>query len=136
MKNTKTIWLCWGILYLLCAACGFIPNPSGLGYGMLILLGIGFFVPPCMLIYEAVRTKQRKLLKKLRRISILSLVLTLGLILGNLLAVHASEAWGTVLYWMLILVSVPMVCCQFWVIGLFGWAVLLMSTFVFAAETK
>jgi len=107
-----------------------------LGYGMLILLGIGFFVPPCMLIYEAVRTKQRKLLKKLRRISILSLVLTLGLILGNLLAVHASEAWGTVLYWMLILVSVPMVCCQFWVIGLFGWAVLLMSTFVFAAETK
>ena len=32
------------------------------------------------------------------------------------------ETLGDVLYAVLILVSVPMVCCRVWILSLFGWA--------------
>ena len=90
-------------------------------------MSLGFFVPPAFLIYEAVQNKRPKTLRIIRNLSLISLGLTLVTILLNFLSFQASEAWGLVLYWLLILVSTPMICSQVWVIGLFGWAMLLFT---------
>lgn len=134
MKNTKNLWILWGALYLLCGVCGFISDPQGLWYGLFVLLSLGFFVPPAILLYDAVTEKNGKILRILRLLSILSLALTFLMLVVNFLAIHASEAWGAVLYWILLLVSVPMACAQAWVIGLFGWACLLMATFILSKK--
>ena len=128
MTKTKKMWLAWGAMYLLCTGLSFIPQPSTGLSGLLLLLSLGFFVPPVMLSVYGLKEKNRKLLKILRNVSLLSLSLTLLLIVLNFLTVEASAAWGTALYWLLILVSCPMVCAQVWVVGLFGWAVVLMAS--------
>lgn len=131
MTKTKKIWLIWGAMYLLCTVCAFIPTQQAAFLGLFVLLSLGFFVPPGFLLYEAVKKHNRLLLKRIRLLSILSLSLTLVLILLNFLTIHASSAWGFGLYWLLILASTPMICGQAWVIGLFGWACLLMTSLTF-----
>ena len=134
MTKTKKIWIFWGLLYLICMVCGFVPNPQGGLYGLFVLLSVAFFIPPAYLLYCAVQWRSKKIMKQVRLLSILSLSLSFVMILVNLLAVQASEAWGTALYWILIVVSAPMICGQAWVIGLFGWACLLMTTIMFAPK--
>ena len=136
MTKTKKIWLFWGLFYLICTVCGFVSSPSGVAYGLFVLLSLGFFVPPGMLIYQAVTQKDRKLLKTVRLLSIVSISVTLVMILLNFLTFEASESWGLVLYWLLILVSAPMVCGQAWIIGLFGWACLLMTSIHFLRASR
>lgn len=127
MKKSKLLWILWAAAYVICTVCGFLPVTQDALSGLFILLSLGFFVPPALLIFEAVQNKNRKILRILRNLSIISLSVTLVTILLNFASIQASEAWGTVLYWLLILVSTPMVCSQVWVIGLFGWAMLLMT---------
>ena len=127
MKNTKKIWMIWAAAYVTCTVCGFFPVAPGALTGLFLLLSLGFFVPPAVLIYKAVDHKWPKILRVIRNLSIISLSLTLVTILLNFVAFEASKAWGLVLYWILILVSTPMICSQVWVIGLFGWSVLLFT---------
>ena len=130
----KKYWLIWGAMYLICVICGFVPNPEGFAYVAFLLLSLGFFVPPAMVIYHGVSRKETAPLKMIRLLSILSLSLTFVMILLNFLAVKASAAWGMVLYWILILVSAPMICAPAWMIGLFGWACLLMTSNTFLKQ--
>jgi hypothetical protein len=127
MKKSKLLWIFWAAAYVICTVCGFFPVTQDAVSGLFILLSLGFFVPPALLIFEAVQNKNRKTLRLVRNLSIISLSVTLVTILLNFASIQASVAWGTVLYWLLILVSTPMVCSQVWVIGLFGWAMLLMT---------
>ena len=131
MKNTKLIWCLWAVAYVICTVCAFFPVASGALTGLFLLLSLGFFVPPALLIFEGVQRKNRKILQIIRNLSLISLGLTLVLILLNFVAFQASQAWGMVLYWLLILVSTPMICSQVWVVGLFGWACLLMTCLKF-----
>ena len=128
MTKTKKLWLAWGIAYLLCVGLSFIPEPGAGVSFLLLLISLGFFAPPVMLAVYGLQAKKPALLKVLRALSLCSLGLTLALIVLNFLAVEASQAWGTVLYWILILVSCPMICSQIWVVSLFGWAVVLMAS--------
>lgn len=127
MKNTKNLWIIWAVAYVICTLCAFFPASDDAASGLALLLSLGFFVPPGVLIYKGVTKKWPKILRVIRNLSILSLSLTLVTILLNFLSVQLSEAWGLVLYWLLILVSTPMICSQVWVVGLFGWAVLLFT---------
>ena len=127
MTKTKLLWILWAAAYVICTVCGFIPVTEDALSGLFILLSLGFFVPPALLIFEGVQNKNRNILQIIRNLSLISLGLTLVTIVLNFVSVQASEAWGTVLYWLLILVSTPMVCAQHWIIGLFGWAMLLMT---------
>lgn len=126
MSKTKKLWILWAAAYVLCTVCAFFPVASGALSGLFLLLSLGFFVPPGLLIYEAVQRKNYNTLKLIRNLSLISLGLTLLTILLNFVSIQASDAWGLVLYWLLILVSTPMICSQVWVVGLFGWACLLM----------
>ena len=119
----RTVYICWGILYVLCFGFGFIPEAEGITAWAMTGLGVVFFVPGFMLLY----LEQKK---TVRLISAVSLIGTMVTIMLNFLAVNASTGTGDFLYVLLGLVSAPMFCTRIWVLSLFLWACLLMSTFI------
>ena len=52
---------------------------------------------------------------------------TFALLVANFLSASASQQVGDVLYAVLIIVSAPMVCSQFWVLSLFLWSILFFA---------
>ena len=126
--KTRILYITWAGLYGVCAALGFIPVASGVGKALFLLTSLIFFIPPGILVYDAVTTGSRKVLCQLRVLSACSLGLTLALLIANIFAVNASAAVGQVLHGCLVLVSAPMFCSQYWLISLFLWACLLMVT--------
>ena len=128
--KTKSLWLAWCVMYVLCTLLAFLPSPTGFLRLLLLLLALAFFVPGGMLVFYGLKENNRKTLRQLRMVSILSLGLTLAALVGNFLTVLASDAVGTALYVLLVLVSTPMVCSSLWILSLFLWACLLMATFL------
>lgn len=128
MKKTEntSYYIAWGALYVICAGLSFIPEPQGALNGLMLMLSLGFFVPPALLLYRAVKQRRWNTVRLLRWISSASLVLTFVMLLVNFLSFDASDAAGLVLNGLLILVSVPMICSGAWVLSLFLWALLLM----------
>lgn len=122
--NSKTLYILWGGLFVLCAALGFVPNPTGALRILLILVATAFFVPPLILIHKS-GAKTRQLIGNL---ALLSLCLTTFLIILNFLSVGFSAAVGDALYSLLVILSCPMICGQYWALSLFGWAWLLFDS--------
>ena len=116
----------WAGLFSVCAALGFIPSPEGSVRTLLTLCAIAVFVPPAVLIYDAVRTEDRRTLALIRNLSAASLVGTVVLLICNFLSVRGSEGLGNFLYYVLVVVSSPMICSGTWGLSLFLWACLLL----------
>ena len=114
----------WAVLFILCAGFGFIPEPEGPAATALTVLSVLFFLPPALLLYRA--GKEDVLL--IRNLSVLSLGLTLVVLILNFLAVFSSETLGLVLHYVLIIVTTPMICSGRWVLSLFLWACLLVTS--------
>lgn len=125
--NQKTLFALWGASFVLCAGLGFIPNPEGAAAILLTLLAASSFVPPLMLVYGSHGKKGMETLKLVRSLALLWLVLTTVLIIANFLASTGSETVGNVLYSVLVIVSSPMICGQYWVMSLFGWAYVMFA---------
>lgn len=125
----KILYAVWGCLYILCVGLGFINGAEGFGKFVLVLISVLFFVPGAMILYEGVKAKNKKTLVRVRIISVASLVLTMIAWIANVMSISASEEVGNVLYEILVLVSAPMICSQYWVLSLFLWACLLMASF-------
>lgn len=124
---TKTSYFAlWGGMFILCAGLGFIPDPAGALRILMILLAVVFFLPPAGILLRAAKESDRRTLVLIRNLSLLSLAGTLLTILANFLSLMAPETVGNILYGFLVIISSPMVCGQYWVLGLFGWACLLM----------
>ena len=87
-----------------------------------------FFVPPAILLYDAFTAGDRKTIALIRRLSALSLTLTLVLLIANFVAALGSTGLGSVLHVLLAIGSVPMLCSNYWVLSLFLWAVLLVTS--------
>ena len=128
--NTKKIWLSWLYLYILCAVLGFIPAPTGVMKAILIVLGIGFFVPPIMLIRWAEVRDNFTTLRRVRLISAIALPVSVGLVMLNMASALMSRVAGDVLYAVLVIVASPLVCGQVWVLTFFGWAYVLIRSAV------
>ena len=126
----STLWIIWGVFYIICAGLGFIPEPAGIVRAMLFLLSLLFFVPPAVLLHEAKKAADRVTLLRLRRICAASLGLTLALLIGSILSALGTTALDTPLHIALGLVSAPMFCSNYWVVSLYLWAVLLIASFV------
>jgi len=120
----KTIYALWAVLFILCAAFGFIPEPEGLTAAALTLVSVTFFVPPAMLLFRA----EKYDILLIRNLSALSLTLTLALLIGNFLVAFSSETLGQILHYVLIIVSCPMICSGHWALSLFLWACLLVAS--------
>ena len=124
---SKNRWFAlWGALFILCGGLGFIPAPTGVLRAGMILLSIGFFVPPGVLLWQAGKTGDTHTVTLIRNLSASSLGLTLTVLTVNLLSFMAPESVGNALYGVLVIVSAPMVCGQYWALSLFLWACLLM----------
>lgn len=122
----KMLYTVWGAAYVLCAGLGFIPEPTGFGKAVLVLLSLLFFLPGGWLLYGSAKSGDRTDAKRIRNLSLIWLSVTLVLLVGNLLSAMAPEWVGNVLYVLLVLLSSPMICSRYWVLVLFGWACLLM----------
>ena len=82
-----------------------------------------FFVPPAVLLYRG----GRETVNLVCCLAAASLAATLVLLVGNVLSVGASEAVGTALHYLLVIVSAPMVASGYWALSLFLWACLLVA---------
>ena len=120
------LYIAWLILYGICAALGCIAAPTGWLYGLCILCGIAFFLPPAVLLYRASKTGERKTPARILTISLIWLAVTPIMIISNILSVSVSELAGTILHYLLVVLTVPMVTVQFWVLGIFLWACLMV----------
>lgn len=121
MKN-RILYVLWGVLFAVCAALGFLPAPEGALKVLCVVLSVVFFVPPMLLVHSG----DRRNTALVRNLAVLALVLALVMLVVNILSASASETIGTVLYYMLIIVTSPMICSRYWVLTLFLWAYLMI----------
>lgn len=132
----KKLYFLWGALFILCAALGFIPEPQGFLKVLLVLVSTLFFIPGFWLLYRAVISGKTEAVGHIRLISLVSLGGTLVFLVLNFLSAAASEATGSFLYSLLVIVSTPMVCSQYWVLSLFLWAFLLTASISLSKKRK
>ena len=123
--NRTSFYTLWAGFFILCAGLGFIPEPAGFGKFLLIVLALGFFAVPGWFLTWLDKRGDRLNIRIVRNLAIASLGLTLALILINFVSFMAPEAVGNLLYILLVIVSAPMICGQYWVLSLFLWACLL-----------
>ncbi len=125
-KDKGVLKAVWAGMFLICCVLGFWQNAAGAGKVVLVILSLLFFVPAYADVYFAWKNKDRKELRIVRTLCLLSLGSTLVVLVANMLSVLSrSEALGTALYYVLAVVSTPMLCGQYWVYSLLLWAVLL-----------
>ena len=124
----RMLYTTWGALFVLCAGLGFIPAPKGAAYWSMFLFSLIFFVPPTILLYKAVKGGDKREVKRIFILSLCSLGATIIALALNFLSVDASLAAGTAVYYILIVVSSPMICGQIWVVSLFLWGCLLTAS--------
>ena len=128
---TLALSCAWGVLYILCAALGFVANPAGGLKFALVLLSVLSFVPGAILLAEGYRRKCRKTVMVVRWVCLASLVLTVVFLVAFFLcAAFASEAAVNAVFAVLSIVSAPMMSSQYWVLSLFLWGCLLSATFL------
>lgn len=127
--KARISYIAWACLYVLCTGLGVISDAAGFGKAMLVLVSVLFFLPGAYLVYDGQRRKDRRRLRTVRLICLISLGLTILLLIINILSVRASAAAGNVLFVLLQLVSTPMVCGQYWILSIFLWSCLLCGTF-------
>ena len=124
--NKKLLFTLWGVLFVVCAAFGFIPQPGTavmiLGY----LLAFGFFGIGGWILWQAYQTRDRATATLVRNLSLASLMTTSILLVANFLSVFASQGLGNFLHYVLIIVSSPMLCAPSWATSLFLWACLMV----------
>ena len=135
MKKSHLFAL-WGGLFVLCAALGFISNPGTALKILLTLLSVAFFIPGALLLRHAALNKDRNTAMLVRNLAAASLLLTLVLIIGNFFSVLGSARLGSILYTLLIIVSSPMICSQYWVLSLFLWACLMIGAIQILRQKK
>ena len=135
MKKSHLFAL-WGGLFVLCAALGFISSPDTALKILLTLLSVAFFIPGALLLRYAALNKDQNTAMLVRNLAAASLLLTLILIIGNFFSVLGSARLGSILYTLLIIVSSPMICSQYWVLSLFLWACLMIGAMQILRQKK
>ena len=126
LKDKGILKALWAGMFIVCCMMGFLTEVSGPAKVLLIILSVLFFVPAYADVYFSWKNRDVKELRIIRTLCLMSLGTTLVVLVANMLSVLGrSEALGTALHYVLIVVSTPMLCGQFWVYSLLLWAVLL-----------
>lgn len=124
--SNKSLYSLWGVLFIICAALGFIPVPSDAVQAVFTMLSVLFFLPPVALLYRAGKAGDRSAALLIRNLSLASLGLTLLVLILSVVSAVQSEFLGNMLHGILVIISTPMICSGFWVLSLFLWACLLV----------
>ena len=120
------IWFC---LYVLCVDLGTVEKVEGAGKILFVLTSLIFFIPGILLLILGRKENNKKMILRVRIVSICSLALTVIVFCANVMAVSASREVGQFLYDLLNVVSAPMFCSRYWIVSLFCWACLLSASF-------
>ena len=142
--NKKQWYIAWGVLYAVCTALSAIGESLGVPVGLQVVAALLFFLPPALVIYRSWLDKDKKLLRLLRLIALVVLIATVTVLVINLLSValilvmpeSAALIVGDILYYLLILVSNPMICGQYWAYSLLLWAILLWCAIAALGKRK
>lgn len=129
MLKTKILYSIWAALYILCVGLGTLTVTDTMMKVALIIIAVAFFVPGVLLLGDAISRGDRKGILRIRIISAISLFLTLVALIGFFLTAATQNPAADVLYEVLIFVSAPMVCSQYWLVSLFLWGCLLSASF-------
>ena len=121
----RQLYALWGGMFILCAGLGFIPEPEGTAGIALLLISLCFYIPPALLLYRARKDGDLHTVRLVRNLSGLSLLLTVVLLILNFLTAASGEFLGLLLYYVLVIVSSPMICSGYWALSLFLWSCLL-----------
>ena len=135
MKKTA-LYIAWFCLFLATVILGSVEPGIRAVKIVMIALSIAFFIPPGILLYQGISQGDRAQVVLLRYISLISLAATFALLVANFLSASASQNVGDLLYALLIIVSAPMVCSQFWIVSLFAWACILMTSLMYCPKKK
>ena len=134
--SNKSLYSLWGVLFIICAVFGFIPEPEGLVQYVLTALSVSFFIPPGLLLFQASTHSDRRVPTLIRNLAVASLGLTLLVLILNLLSAFQSEFLGSMLHALLVIISTPMVCSGYWVLSLFLWSCILMVSLQLIKKCK
>ena len=124
------LYIAWGCMAVLCIGFGTLESEELLIRICLTALSVVFFVPGTFLLYDAMTGGDRKEVLRIRWISIASLALTLVFLIAFILTAAVGAEAADALYDILLVVSCPMICSQYWLISLFLWSCLLSATFL------
>lgn len=123
MKKKSVVYIIWAVWYLCCLFLSMGAEPSGMAKVPFVVVGLTTFAPPFYLLYLS--KKDRKHIKVVQIISAASLIAFVVLFVLNLMSVKWGAVAGRVLDLLFKIFCAPVVCGQFWVVGLFLWASLL-----------
>jgi ammonia channel protein AmtB len=137
MKD-KQLYLYWLYLAILSAALGFMQDRNNLVILLLAVLMILFYVPGAMLLYRGIQRGDRKPLRRVALLSLISLVVTTVFFIANYMTVLApnNRLLGNILHAVLVIVSVPMMCSPLPALSLFLWACLLFTAISYWKKTE
>ena len=121
MKNS-VLYILWAVLFALCGALGFLPEPEGSEKVLCLLLSVAFFLPPAVLVYRG----DRRDIQIIRNLSALALLTAAVLLVLNILSASFSQMAGLILHCILVVATSPMVCSRYWALILFLWAYLML----------
>lgn len=121
--SEKNLYRLWAVLYVVCVILGFLPQPEG---GAFTALSVLFFLPPLILLYRAKTQGRKGTAALIRNLSALSLILTLGMLILNIVCAVGSQTLGNALHAALNVISAPMIASDNWALSLFLWACLLI----------
>lgn len=128
LKDKGILKALWAGMFILCAVLGFVKVSDTATKVLLVIFSLLFFVPPFADLWFSWQRRDQKEIRLIRSLCLVSLGGTLVLLVANVLTVLSSGyGLGNVLYFLLVVVSTPMICGQFWAYSLLLWAILLWS---------
>lgn len=125
----RILYLIWICLYIICVGMGTMIERNTALHIILMILSLIFFVPAVILLHDGLTSGNKKMLLRIRVVSLSSLILTLSMIVINIISVNAGENVGVVLNDMLMLFSAPMFCTYWRWLSIFLWACVFVSSF-------
>ena len=128
LKDKGILKAIWVGMYLLCLILSFLPAQEGANRVLLVLFAVLFFAAPGYLIWISLNNRDLATLRLIRLLSLVCLVGTTVAIVCNFLSILGPDWLGDVLYFLLLVLSVPMICGHYWVLSLTLWAALLWGS--------
>ncbi len=123
MNKKPVVYIMWAFWYLCCVLLCLGADPVGMAKVPFVVVGITTYAPPFYLLYLS--KKDAKTIKIVQIISAASLIAFVVLLVLNILSVKWNALAGRILDLLFNVFCAPVICGQFWVVGLFLWASLL-----------
>ena len=125
----RTLYILWAVLFVLTAVLGLLfPAAEGIGRGALMVLAAIFFVPPWMILLKARQEGNDHHRKLILLLSVLALAAAMALMCAVILSANLSAGVRQMVHILTTVVTAPMVCSNYYVLPLFLWASLFVTS--------